>query len=97
MPRAGGPRTVADERVLEVVTKTLERKPANATHWSTRTMAKESGLPQSTVSRIWRALGLQTHRSESFKLSTDPYFVDSCTTWWVSTWTRRSGPWCSGR
>lgn len=76
MPRPGGPRTVTDERVLEVVTKTLERTPADATHWSTRSMAKESGLSQSTVSRIWRAFGLQPHRSESFKLSTDPYFID---------------------
>jgi transposase len=76
MPRSGGPRTVADERVLEVVTKTLERKPPASTHWSTRAMAKESGLSQSTVSRIWRAFGLQPHRGESFKLSTDPYFVD---------------------
>ncbi|MFF7920921.1 IS630 family transposase, partial [Streptomyces mirabilis] len=50
--------------------------PKNATHWSTRSMAKEMGLSQSSVSRIWRALGLQPHRSETFKLSTDPYFID---------------------
>ncbi|MFJ3800050.1 IS630 family transposase [Streptomyces sp. NPDC090088] len=76
MPRAGGPRTVTDEQVAAVVTKTLESTPKSATHWSTRAMAQEMGLSQSTVSRIWRAFGLQPHRSESFKLSTDPYFVD---------------------
>ncbi|WP_198359640.1 IS630 family transposase, partial [Streptomyces fildesensis] len=76
MPRPGGPRTVTDEQVAAVVTRTLESTPKNATHWSTRSMAKEMGLSQSTVSRIWRAFGLQPHRSQTFKLSTDPYFVD---------------------
>ncbi|AJF63173.1 IS630 family transposase [Streptomyces vietnamensis] len=76
MPRPGGPRTVTDEQVAALVTRTLEAAPKNATHWSTRSMAKELGLSQSTVSRVWRAFGLQPHRSESFKLSTDPYFVD---------------------
>lgn len=76
MPRSGGPRTVTDEQVAELVAKTLERTPRDATHWSTRSMAEETGLSQSTVSRIWRAFGLMPHRSETFKLSTDPYFVD---------------------
>jgi transposase len=76
MPRSGGPRTVTDEQVAELVTRTLEHKPKDATHWSTRSMARETGMSQSTVSRIWRAFGLQPHRSETFKLSTDPYFVD---------------------
>ena len=76
MPRPGGPRTVTDTQVAEIVAKTLERTPRGATHWSTRSMAKESGLSQSSVSRIWRAFGLQPHRVETFKLSTDPYFVD---------------------
>jgi transposase len=76
MPRPGGPRTVTDEQVAAVVTKTLESTPKNATHWSTRSMAQEMGLSQSSVSRIWRAFGLQPHRSETFKMSTDPYFVD---------------------
>jgi transposase len=76
MPRSGGPRTVTDEKVAEVVTKTLERTPKDATHWSTRSMAAESGLSQATVSRIWRAFGLQPHRSQTFKLSTDPHFID---------------------
>jgi transposase len=76
MPRPGGPRTVTDEQVAAVITKTLESTPKNATHWSTRSMAKEMGLSQSSVSRIWRAFGLQPHRSETFKPSTDSYFVD---------------------
>jgi len=75
-PRPGTPRTVSDERVHEVVTRTLETKPRDATHWSTRSLAAELGLSQSTVSRIWRAFNLQPHRSETFKLSTDPMFVD---------------------
>ncbi len=76
MPRSGEPRTVTDEQVAAVVKRTLESAPKNATHWSTRAMATEMGLSQSTVSRIWRAFGLQPHRTEAFKLSTDPYFVD---------------------
>ena len=76
MPRSGGPRTVTDDQVEAVIKRTLETTPKNATHWSTRAMAKELGLSQSTVSRIWRAFGLQPHRSETYKLSTDPYFVD---------------------
>jgi hypothetical protein len=59
-----------------VVTLTLESKPKDATHWSTRSMAKRVGLSQSAITRIWRAFGLQPHRSETFKLSTDPLFVD---------------------
>ena len=58
----GTPRTVGDERVAEVVRATLEPKPADATHWSTRSLAKQLGLSQSTVGRIWRAFGLQPHR-----------------------------------
>ncbi|MGW4802236.1 IS630 family transposase, partial [Nonomuraea sp. NPDC004297] len=74
--RPGRPRTVRDEQVAELVARTLETKPANATHWSTRSMAKQVGLSQSTVSRIWRAFGLQPHRSQTFKLSADPFFVE---------------------
>ncbi|MET7326313.1 IS630 family transposase [Streptomyces sp. NPDC005549] len=77
MPRSGGPRTVTDEQVAAVVKRTLESTPKNATHWSTRAMAMEMGLSQSTVSWIWRAFGLQPRRSGTFKLSTDPYFVDN--------------------
>mgnify|MGYP000744471247 CR=1 FL=1 len=75
-PRPGAPRTVRDADVERVVTRTLETKPAHATHWSTRDMAKVAGLSQSAVSRIWRAFGLKPHRHETFKLSTDPYFVE---------------------
>ena len=75
-PRPGAPRTVTDAEVERVVTRTLETKPANATHWSTRGMAKAAEMSQSAVSRIWRAFGLKPHRAETFKLSTDPYFVE---------------------
>ena len=75
-PRSGAPRTIDDARVDAVVAKTLESVPPGATHWSTRTMAREMGLTQTAVSRIWRAFGLQPHRQETFKLSSDPMFVD---------------------
>ena len=74
-PRSGTPRTVDDARVEAVIVRTLESVPANATHWSSRGMAKACGLSVSTVQRIWRAFGLQPHRIETFKLSTDPNFV----------------------
>ncbi|MFB7453522.1 IS630 family transposase [Streptomyces sp. NPDC056194] len=76
MPRSGGSRSVTDEQVAALVTRTLQSTPKDATHWSTRSMAKEPGLSQSTGSRVWRAFGLQPHRSETSLLSTDPYFVD---------------------
>ncbi len=75
-PRPGAPRKIKDADVEGLLVRTLEAKPRNATHWSTRLMAGESGLSQSSVSRIWRAFGLQPHRSETFKLSTDPLFVE---------------------
>jgi transposase len=75
-PRPGAPRKISDAQVERVVTLTLESKPRDATHWSTRSMASRAGLSQSAVSRIWRAFGLQPHRSETFKLSTDPLFVE---------------------
>jgi transposase len=74
-PRPGKPRSISDEQVEEVIVKTLESTPQNATHWSTRSMAREVGLTQSAVLRIWRAFGLQPHRQESWKLSKDPQFV----------------------
>jgi transposase len=74
-PRPGRPRTVSDEKVEAVITTTLESSPKNATHWSTRSLATELGISQSAVSRIWRAFGLQPHRSESWKLSKDPQFI----------------------
>jgi transposase len=75
-PRPGRLRTITDEQVDAVITKTLESTPKDATHWSTRSMATEVGLTQTAVSRIWRAFGLQPHRQDSFKLSKDPLFVD---------------------
>ena len=75
-PRPGRPRTVTDAQVEEVIVKTLETTPKDATHWSTRSMAKEVGLTQSAVQRIWKAFGLQPHRQETWKLSKDPQFID---------------------
>jgi transposase len=75
-PRPGAPRTLLDSQIEEVITRTLESKPAHATHWSTREMAKTLGLSQSAIVRIWKAFGLQPHRGETFKLSTDPFFID---------------------
>jgi transposase len=75
-PRPGRPRTLTDEKVDEVIARTLEASPPDATHWSTRSMAKETGLTQTAVSQIWRAFGLQPHRQDSWKLSKDPLFVE---------------------
>ena len=75
-PRPGAKRTVTDDKVEAVVVKTLEEKPVDATHWSTRSMAKATGMSQTSISKIWRAFGLQPHRAESFKLSTDPQFIE---------------------
>jgi transposase len=75
-PRPGRPRTVTDEQVEEVIVRTLETTPPDATHWSTRSMAQEIGLTQSAVQRIWKAFGLQPHRQETWKLSKDPLFID---------------------
>jgi transposase len=75
-PRPGAPRTVSDTDVERVLTRTLETKPADATHWSIRSMAQACGLSRSTVNRIWHAFALQPHRSETFKLSKDPLFIE---------------------
>ena len=75
-PRPGAPRTVSDAAVEGVVTTTLETMPRGATLWSTRSMAKACGMSSATVNRIWRAFGLQPHRIETFKLSTDPLFIE---------------------
>jgi putative transposase len=74
--RSGRPRTVEDEAVAELVTKTLASKPKSDTHWSVRAMATETGLSKSTVHRFFQLFGLQPHRTRSFKLSTDPFFVE---------------------
>jgi len=75
-PRPGRPRTVTDEQVERVVITTLESKPKNATHWSTRSMAKEVGVTADAVMRIWHAFGLQPHRQQTWKLSKDPQFIE---------------------
>jgi transposase len=75
-PRPGVPRRITDAHVEQVITQTLEATPRDATHWSTRSMAKATGLSQSAISRMWRAFALQPHRVETFKLSKDPLFID---------------------
>ena len=74
--RPGRPRSVSDEEVAELIQQTLKSKPEGATHWSTRSMANQTGVSHMTVARIWRTFGLQPHRSETFKLSNDPFFVE---------------------
>jgi transposase len=75
-PRPGGPRTITDRRIAEVVEKTTQEKPANATHWSTRTMAVAVGLSEASIRRIWHTHGLKPHLVRTFKLSKDPQFAE---------------------
>jgi transposase len=75
-PRPGAPRTISDEQVERVLVMTLETTPTDATHWSTRSLARKLGMSQSAISRIWRAFGLKPHLVDTFKLSTDPQFID---------------------
>jgi len=75
-PRPGQPRKITDAKVEQVLAMTLERRPKQATHWSTRLMAKATGLNQTAVLRIWQAFGLQPHRTETFKRSADALFID---------------------
>ena len=74
--RPGVPRSITDDHVEAVVVKTLIDKPSNATHWSTRSMARATGMSQPTISRIWRAFGLKPWLEDTFKLSSDPLFID---------------------
>lgn len=74
-PRPGAPRRITDDQVEHVIIRTLESTPRGATQWSTRGMAKASGLSNATISRIWHAFSLQPHRTETFKLSPDPLLV----------------------
>jgi transposase len=75
-PRPGAPRRIGDDAIAETIRRTLEETPRDATHWSLRGMARATGYAPSTIHRIWQAFGLQPHRTETFKLSTDPFFVD---------------------
>jgi transposase len=75
-PRPGTPRTIGDDAIADTIRLTLETTPPGATHWSLRSMARVVGYAPSTIHRIWRAFGLQPHRSETFKLSNDPLFVE---------------------
>jgi transposase len=75
-PRPGTPRKVSDAQVEQVVIQTLESTPRGETHWSTRSLAKASGLSRMTISRIWQAFGLQPHRTDTFKLSPDPQLIE---------------------
>ena len=75
-PRPGAARTITDEQVERVLVLTLETTPADATHWSTRSLARQVGMSQSAISRIWRAFGLKPHLVDTFKLSTDPQLID---------------------
>jgi transposase len=75
-PRPGAPRKLTDAHIERVIVTTLETTPTDATHWSTRSLARALGMNQTAVSRIWRAFGLKPHLTEAFKLSTDPQFID---------------------
>jgi transposase len=75
-PRPGRPRSITDAQVERVIVKTLEERPAGATHWSTRSLAQATGMSQTAVCRIWQAFGLKPHLTETFKLSADPQFID---------------------
>ena len=74
--RPGRPRSIGDDQVAAVIERTLRTTPIDATHWSIRSMAAETGFSHSTIRRMWVAFGLQPHRSQTFKLSNDPLFVD---------------------
>lgn len=75
-PRVGGPRTISDSDVEQIVVRTLETKPKGKTHWSTRDMAAKAGVSHTTVGRIWRTFGLKPHVVRAFKISDDPQFVE---------------------
>ena len=75
-PRPGAPRRIGDNQIEQVIIRTLETKPPGAAQWSVRGMAKATGLNRMAINRIWRAFGLQPHRSETFKLSPDPLLIE---------------------
>src|SRR5512132_680734 len=94
-PRPGRPRTITDAQVEQVLTKTLEEPPPHQdTHWSTRSMARATGLSQTAISRIWRAFGLKPHLVQTWKLSTDPSSSTRSATSSGCTWTHPRRRWC---
>src|SRR5262245_25423225 len=92
-PRPGAPRKITDAEIERVIALTLESMPRDATHWSTRGMAKRSGLSQTAISRIWRTFGLQPHRSETCKLSRTRCSSIKYATWLGCISTRRTRRW----
>ncbi|MBF6560434.1 MAG: hypothetical protein IVW56_09105 [Candidatus Binataceae bacterium] len=90
----GRPRRHGDEQVAALMRMVLHSRSPNATHWSVRTVAADTGISKSTVARYFALFGLQPHRSKSFKLPTDPSSSRRCTTWWGSISTHRTRPWC---
>ncbi len=74
--RSGRPRSIDDDKIAALLKRTLSRKPAGGTHWSVRQAAQQSGISKSTVHRVFQAFALQPHRTRSFKLSTDPFFIE---------------------
>src|SRR3954463_10029554 len=91
--RPGRPRTIDDDQIAAVIERTLRSTPEDSTHWSIRSMATASGYSHTTIRRIWTAFGLQPHRSQSFKLSSDPLFVDKVRD--IVGLSRQIGRWCS--
>ena len=94
-PRPGVPRSITDDHVEALIVATLEQTPTDATHWSTRSMAKATGMSQSAVSRIWRAFGLKPHLVDSFKLPPILSSSKRSAMWWASTSIPPKAPWCS--
>lgn len=92
--RAGRPRTVTDDQVAGVIERTLNSTPKDATHWSVRSMAAETGLSHTTIRWIWNAFGLQPHRGKTFKLSTNPLIVDKVHDIADCIWHPRTAQWC---
>ena len=74
--RPGRPRSIDDEQIAALLKRTLSRRPAESTHWSIRQAAQASGISRSTVHRVFQTFGVQPHRTRSFKLSTDPFFIE---------------------
>lgn len=93
-PRPRRPRTVVDEKVEAVITRTYETTPQDATRWSTRSLAAELCMSQSAVSRIWRAFGVRPHRQDTWKLSKDPSSSTRSAMSSVSTSLCRMPRWC---